>query len=227
MQHFLSNIQIKINEHLYLKDPESSTLGKKIISGSIDLIHEIGFESFNFKKLAESIGSTEASIYRYFENKHKVLLYLTIWYWGWTESKLIFAINNIEDKEIQLKKAIQVLTSEVQEDGNFKHINERKLQKVIIDESAKAYLNKFVDDENKHGVYSFYKSVVQNVSEIILAINPNYLYPKMLVSTIIEGAHLQRFFGKHLPSLTNCNHEDGRDDVQEFSVEMALNLIKK
>ena len=227
MQHFLSNIQIKINEHLYLKDPESSVLGKKIISGSIDLIHEIGFESFNFKKLAKEIGSTEASIYRYFENKHKVLLYLTIWYWGWTESKLIFAINNIEDKEIQLKKAIEVLTSEVQEDGNFKHINERKLQKVIIDESAKAYLNKFVDDENRHGVYSFYKSVVQNVSEIILSINPSYRYPKMLASTIIEGAHLQRFFGKHLPSLTNCNNQDDKDHVQEFSVEMALNLIKK
>jgi AcrR family transcriptional regulator len=226
MQSFLSNIQIRVNDYIYLKDPESSNLGKRIISGSIDLIYKIGFESFTFKKLASEINSTEASIYRYFENKHKVLLYLTIWYWGWTESKLVFAITNIEDKEVQLKKAIEVLTQNIQEDGNFKHINERKLQKVIYDESAKAYLNKFVDEENKHGVYSFYKSVVQRVSDIVYDINPKYPYPKMLVSTIIEGAHLQRFFGEHLPGLTNCSRKDDIDDVQEFSIELALNAIK-
>lgn len=226
MQIFLSNIQIRVNDYIYLKDPESSNLGKRIISGSIDLIFKIGFESFTFKKLASEINSTEASIYRYFENKHKVLLYLTIWYWGWTESKLVFAITNIEDKEVQLKKAIEVLTQNVREDGNFKHIDERKLQKVIYDESAKAYLNKFVDEENKHGVFSFYKSVVQRVSDIVYDINPNYPYPKMLVSTIIEGAHLQRFFGEHLPGLTNCSRKNDIDDVQEFSIELALNAIK-
>lgn len=227
MQSFLSNIQIKVNEHLYLKDPESSDLGKRIVKGSIDLIYEVGFESFTFKKLAERINSTEASIYRYFENKHKVLLYLTIWYWGWTESKLVFAITNIEDSKVKLKNAIQLLTEDVQEDGNFKHINERKLQKIIYDESAKAYLNKYVDDENKHGVFSFYKSVVQRVSDIILEINPGYPYPNMLVTTIIEGAHLQRFFGEHLPGLTNCSEKDDDDMVLDFSLDFALKAIKK
>lgn len=227
MQQFLSNIQIKVNEHLYLKDPESSVLGKRIIKGSIELIYKVGFESFTFKKLADEINSTEASIYRYFENKHKILLYLTIWYWGWTESKLVFTITNIEDKKIQLKKAIELLTEDVKEDGNFKHINERKLQKVIYDESAKAYLNKFVDDENKHGVFSYYKSVVQRVSDIVTAINPEYRYPNMLVSTIIEGAHLQRFFGEHLPGLTNCSAQKDIDNVQAFSLELASNAIKK
>tara|TARA_B100000508_G_scaffold60116_1_gene46740 strand:- start:22135 stop:22818 length:684 start_codon:yes stop_codon:yes gene_type:complete len=227
MHQFLSNIQIKVNEHLYLKDPESSALGKRIIKGSIELIYRIGFESFTFKKLATEIGSTEASIYRYFENKHKILLYLTIWYWGWTESKLVFAITNIEDKEVQLRNAIELLTADVQEDGNFKHINEQKLQKIIYAESAKAYLNKYVDDENKNGVFSFYKSVVQRVSDIILEINPTYPYPNMLVTTIIEGAHLQRFFGEHLPGLTNCSEEKGKDNVQAFSIELALNAIKK
>lgn len=226
MHSFLSNIQIKVNEYLYLKDPESSELGKRIVAGSIDLISSIGFESFTFKKLAEHIGSTEASIYRYFENKHKVLLYLTIWYWGWTESKLVIAITNIEDSEVKLKKSIELLTSDVQEDGNFKHINERKLQKIIYDESAKAYLNKYVEDENKHGVFSFYKSVVKTVSDIILEINPNYQYPKMLVTTIIEGAHLQRFFGKYLEGLTNCDANNA-DMVKQFSLQLAQRAIKK
>ncbi|PWH81365.1 helix-turn-helix domain-containing protein [Brumimicrobium oceani] len=226
MQQFLSNIQIKVNDYLFLKDPESSDLGKRIISGSIDLMFEIGFEAFTFKKLAIEIKSTEASIYRYFENKNKILLYLTIWFWGWTESKLILATTNIEDKELQLKNAFTILTEDTQVDSDFKNINERKLQKVVYDESAKAYINKLVDDENKHGVFSNYKSVVNRVSAIILEINPEYPYPQMLVSTVIEGTHLQRFFGNHLPSLTNLSTKKEVDNIQDFFLNLALNAIK-
>jgi AcrR family transcriptional regulator len=68
-------LQIKMNEKLFLRNPEQSELGKKIIMHSIQLIHEQGFEAFTFKKLAKAIGSTEAGIYRYFENKHRLLIY--------------------------------------------------------------------------------------------------------------------------------------------------------
>ena len=85
MKTLLSNIKIEIPTGIYLKDPESSTLGKKIIENSIILLEEIGFEDFNFKKLGANIGSNESSIYRYFESKHKLLMYLTAWYWGWVE----------------------------------------------------------------------------------------------------------------------------------------------
>jgi len=44
------------------------------------MIDEFAFEFFTFKKLAEEINSTEASIYRYFENKHLLLLFLMNWY---------------------------------------------------------------------------------------------------------------------------------------------------
>jgi AcrR family transcriptional regulator len=226
MQQFLSNIQIKVNDYLFLKDPSSSELGKRIISGSVELMHEIGFEAFTFKKLAKEINSTEASIYRYFENKNKVLLYLTIWFWGWTESKLVFAITNVEDKELKLKKAITIITEDVLEDRRFKDMNERKLQKVVYDESAKAYINKLVDDENKNGVFAYYKSVIQRVSDIILEINPDYPYPKMLVSTIIEGTHLQRFFVDHLPGLTSPKTNSDSDVVQEFFIDLAFKTIK-
>ena len=75
-------LQIKMNEKLFLRDPEQSELGKKIILHSIQLIHLNGFEAYTFKKLAESIGTTEAGIYRYFENKHRLLIYLSVWYWS-------------------------------------------------------------------------------------------------------------------------------------------------
>ena len=77
------NIRITLNENLYIRDPQESELGKKIIQFSIVLIEDIGFEAFTFKKLAQKINSTEASVYRYFENKHILLIYLVSWYWEW------------------------------------------------------------------------------------------------------------------------------------------------
>ena len=88
-------LQIKMNEKLFIRDPEQSELGKKMILFSIQLIHKNGFEAFTFKKLAKEIGTTEAGIYRYFENKHRLLIYLSAWYWSWVEYKLTFQTNNI------------------------------------------------------------------------------------------------------------------------------------
>ena len=124
MKNLLSVLKIAVPEKIYLKDPETSELGKKIIEHSIYLIDEIGFESFTFKKLGLKIGSNESSMYRYFESKHKLLLYLTSWYWAWLEYQLVietFSMSNAKDK---LEKAISVVTRTVEEDTNFSHINE-------------------------------------------------------------------------------------------------------
>ncbi len=96
MKYLLENVKVQVHPKIYLKDPESSELGQRIIKHSILLIDAIGFESFTFKKLGKEIGSNESSVYRYFENKHKLLLYLSSWYWGWVELTLVIATNNIE-----------------------------------------------------------------------------------------------------------------------------------
>jgi len=223
MDSFFSHFTLRINPSVYLKDPETSELGKRIIEGSINLIDDQGFDNFTFKKLAEHISSTESSIYRYFENKHKLLLYLTSWYWAWLESHLVLGIINIEDKNEQLKRAIDILTKKVEEDGSYSHINEIKLNQIIITESSKPYLHKEVDNENKEGSFLGYTHIVSKVAEIIIDINPNYKYPNMLISTIIEGAHQQRFFQDHLPKLTNsCKHEDS---VTSFYTELVIKAI--
>ena len=72
-------LAIKLQHELFLRDPQETELGKKIIEQGILLIDKLGFEEFTFKKLASKIGSTEASVYRYFENKHRLLMYLTAW----------------------------------------------------------------------------------------------------------------------------------------------------
>lgn len=225
MTNLPTNISIQVNPHCYLKNPESSSLGKRIIASSIEMIDEVGFESFTFQKLAKSINSTEASVYRYFESKQKLLQYLTIWYWCWLEYHFIFKTANIDSPEEKLKRAIVLLTKPLDEDHSFSHINEIKLQNIIISESSKVYLNKEVDQQNKAGVFAGYKKLVARVSNIVLEINPAYKYPHMLVSTIIEGAHNQRFFAEHLPGLTDV--VKGEDAITEFYKEMIFRTIKE
>ena len=81
-------VHMAIDSNLYCKDPESSDLGKKIVMNGIKMIHELGYESFTFKKLGTQIHSNESSIYRYFESKHTFLIYLVNWYWSLVEFKL-------------------------------------------------------------------------------------------------------------------------------------------
>ncbi|MGH1383646.1 TetR/AcrR family transcriptional regulator [Kordia sp.] len=216
-------IHIVISEELYTKNPESSELGKKIVSRSIEMIDELGFESFTFKKLGQSIGSNESSIYRYFESKHMLLVYLICWYWSWIEYKLVFATANIQSKEEKLAAAIEILTRKVDVDNSFSYINEVILNRIIIAESSKAYHTKDIDTENEKGYYKVYKRVVQRVSNMVKEINADFDCPQMLISTVIEGAHQQRYFSKHLPSLTNV--QEGKDTIVRFYHDLVFKVI--
>jgi len=220
----LPQVQIKVHSCTFIKDPESSDLGKRIISGSINLLDEMGFEKFTFRKLADFIHSTEASVYRYFESKHKLLLYLTTWYWAWMKYRLMFEIANVDSAEDRLERTIKLLTSEINQDGNFEHIDEIKLNRIVIADSFKSYFTKNVDKENQQGAFSTYKELVGSVSDIVLEINPSYKYPHMLVSTAIEGAHQQRFFKEHLPKLTD--RVKGEDAITNFYTSMVMKSAK-
>src|SRR5690348_12245308 len=103
-------LQIKMNSKLYVRDPEGSELGRNIVREGIKMIDELGFEEFTFKKLAGQVGTTEASIYRYFENKHRLLTYITTWFWTWMEYQLIFHTNNVKDAQQKINTIIRLLT---------------------------------------------------------------------------------------------------------------------
>jgi AcrR family transcriptional regulator len=223
MQRILSNISIAVNDKLYVKNPETSELGKKIIEQSILLIDEIGFETFTFKKLGEKINSNESSIYRYFESKHKLMLYLSSWYWGWIEYKLVFATSNVTDPMAKLKKAITVVTEKVEDDQNTLHINESILNKIIIKEFTKTLLTKEVDEENKTGFFLVYKRIINRIIEIIIEVKPDYVFAKSLASSIVEGALHQHFLKDHLKTITNCDENNSVTDFYIDLVEKTLN----
>jgi AcrR family transcriptional regulator len=205
MSFILSNIKIEVNEKIYVRDPESTLLGKKIIAHSILLIDEIGFELFTFKKLGEKIGSNESSVYRYFENKHKLLVYLCSWYWSWMEHRLVLGTSDSSNPLEKLKKAIAIVTEKVEDDQSTTHINEAVLNKIIICEFTKTLLTKEVDEENKEGFFLIYKRVIHQIAAIVTEVNPEYPYAKSLISTIVEGSLHQYFLKEHMKTITNCN----------------------
>lgn len=222
MNTILSNLKIQINEKIFVKNPETSDLGKKILKHSILLIDEIGFDNFTFKKLGEKIGSNESSIYRYFENKHKLLVYLSSWYWSWIEYKLVFATANILDQREKLKIAITIITEKVRDDLSTEHINEAILNKIIIAEFTKTLHTKEVDQENKEGFFLIYKRLIARIEAIVKDINPEYPYAKTLISSVVEGSLHQYFLTEHLKHITDCNEIVTPTDFYLNLVENAL-----
>lgn len=218
-------VHIEINEELYLRNPEGSELGKKIIEYSIKLIYTIGFESFTFKKLAKEIGSTEASIYRYFENKHRLLLYIVTWYWGWLRFQIGYHTNNIESPFIRLAKVIELLSRTAEDDVLVSHVNENLLRNIVISEGSKVYLTNHVDEDNKHHFFKSYKELSALIGSIISECNPNYKYPRSLATTIIEMAHFQNYFMSHLPSLTDFAENKLESEVVSFLIDLVFKSI--
>ncbi len=224
MERLLSNIKIQVNENLYNKDPETSELGKKIIQNSIELIHETGIESFTFKKLGARISSNESSIYRYFENKHKLLIYLTSWYWSWIEYQLVFNTFNIQNPLERIERAVKVLTQPVTEDSTYTHINEILLNQIVINEFSKSYLTKEVDSENKEGYFSVFKRLITRLKEMIAEIDPDYEYPSSLASTVLEASLYQSFLKDHFPSITDCSSSE---QTKNFLIHLITKTLKK
>ncbi|MEP7322109.1 MAG: TetR/AcrR family transcriptional regulator [Saprospiraceae bacterium] len=220
-------LHIKMNEALFLRNPESSELGKNILKHAIQLIFRNGFEAFTFKKLAEDIGTTEAGIYRYFENKHKLLVYLTAWYWGWLEFQISFHTNNIKAPVVKLKRVIELLAKAVEDDEQTSYVNESLLHQIIIAEGSKAYLTKQVSEDNKQHFFKPYKDLCAVVGNIISACSPKYKYPKSLASTIIEIAHFQNFFMNHLPSLTDFGKTRQESEIISFLNDLVFSSLKK
>jgi AcrR family transcriptional regulator len=219
METILSKSKVEVSGNLYIKEPFSSELGILIVREGTRLIQELGVENFTFKKLAIVIGSTEAAIYRYFENKHKLLLYLTAWYWGWME---VYATANLSDPDERLGVGIKLMVNGPIFTKN-QYLNPLELHQLVINESLKGYLTKEVDDEHESGIFEQVYKFGQRISSIINEINPTYEYPKTLVSTVMESSLLQTFNSKHLPGMIEKSMDSaGR---YQFFHQLVINAI--
>jgi len=208
MESILRKFRVEVSPNLYLKDPFSSELGGLIVKEGSQMIHDLGLEQFTYKKLASKIGSTDAAIYRYFENKHKLLLYLSAWYWAWLEHNLVFATANLTNPEERLSVAVRLMV-----DGPIFRYNDfldpLLLRNIVINESLKGFLTKEVDQEHESGVFTQVYKLSDRITSIIHEINPKYLFPKTLVSTLMESSLMQSFNSQHMPGMIDSKPGSG------------------
>lgn len=222
------SIRVLLSDKLCLRDPNQTDLGRRILDKSIQLIDELGFEGFTFKKLATAIGSTEASIYRYFENKHRLLIYLVAWYWAWLEFVIDYQIHNISDPMTRLRRAIDALANANQDDPTTAHINESVLHRIVVAESSKAFLTKSVDGEHQIGLFQGYENLVNKLAGILVEVNPSFPYPKALAVTAIETSRKQLFFAAHMPSVTDLTvTPNDANSLSEFLELLLLKALKE
>lgn len=219
------NISISLNPGLYLKDPQQSDLGRRIIKHSILLIEKLGFEQFNFKKLAENMKSTEASIYRYFENKHLLLLYLVSWYWEWLNYMIQIKTFNIEDPRKKLEIILHTFVSISEENPAIDYVNESALHRMVIAEGTKSYHTKGVDEENSKGFFLNYKEMVSTVSDVILEIDPEFPYPHALASNLFEMTNNHFYFADHLPRLTDISDKASQHEELEKMLRFFVSKL--
>jgi AcrR family transcriptional regulator len=220
-------IQIKMNENLYLRDPEQSEVGRKILKQSVIMIERLGLEEFTFKKLAAEINTNESSVYRYFENKHRLLTYLLSLYWRWLEYQIIFHTNNLQDplQKIDIILNTLLLNAESKVDIGL-DIDKNLLHSIVIREASKSYLTHHVKDDNKQQFFKPYKELCSRIATIFLEYNPNYPYARSLTSTVIEMSHFQYFFMNYLPSLTDFGQNQDEKTLFNFLKSLILSNLK-
>ncbi|WP_209330270.1 TetR/AcrR family transcriptional regulator [Lunatimonas salinarum] len=223
MDQILNSIVVQVTDEVYLKDPLSSELGKKIIHESLFLIADLGMEGFTFKKLADRVGSTEGAIYRYFENKHKLLVYLTAWYWGWLEHHLVFYISNLADPYEKMRIAIKLLVEGPHTKKN-QYLDPEMLTQIVTEESYKSFLTKEVDIENQNGYFKHFHRLSARLVALVKEINPSYKYPKTLISTLMEATLLHAYFRKHMPAMTEVGLVG--DEKVDFYNELIFKTLK-
>ena len=213
---------VNINKDLYLKDPQSTDIGKAIIKQGILLIADLGNEQFTFKKLAAQINTTEATIYRYFENKHLFLLYIINLYWLLIEFQVIFYTQNQKDAKAKINKIIHILMEGVEGKFKYNNIDLTALYQIIVTEGNKVYLTKSVKEDNNKQFFKAYKDLCNTISEIFKVYNSKYLFSHSLASTLVEMAHLQYFFAENLPRLTD---KKGNSNSNKYVVQYLDNFV--
>lgn len=218
-------LSFKLPEKLYLKDPQESNYGRKLLLHAVSLFDKLGFEAFTFKKLANEMDSSEVSIYRYFENKHLLLLYLNCWYWEWVSYLIDMKTMNISDAHEKLNSAIHCMIYANTESELTDYINEGLLFQVIMKESAKTYHINSVDKENKDGFFIPYKELVEKVASIFEEINPKFKYANSLASTLFQMINDQIFYAEHLPRLTSLGKNNTSKELEKMVKHFALSAI--
>ncbi|MGL4598879.1 MAG: TetR/AcrR family transcriptional regulator [Bacteroidia bacterium] len=201
----IPQIRIEVDSGCYLRDPQATDVGRKLLQQALLLIDKSGIEEFTFAKLAKAIDSTEATIYRYFENKHCLLNYLLSWYWASLNFRIAFEINSLTNVSEKLEKFLRIL---VDADLNFAStpfLDMQVLHHLALTEADKVFFTHRVDEENQDRFFRHYKMLCTELASLIQQYNTSCLWPKSIAGMLVEQSHRQLFFADHLPSLSDVS----------------------
>ncbi|MFM8373787.1 MAG: TetR/AcrR family transcriptional regulator [Bacteroidota bacterium] len=218
---------IRPNEKLALRDPESSELGRKIVRQGLILMYRIGYEHFTFRKLAAEIDTKEASIYRYFENKHRFLLYLLTWHWNILEYTVIVSLRNLDDSSEKIRAVIRIVANNAPDLDDETGLDRNALHGIAMAESSKVYLIKEVDEVNREQLFKPYKDLCGRIAGLFGEYAPAYPYPRSLASTVLEMAQLQPYFAQHLPALTDIGKDENQETLISFLENFVFSVLDK
>jgi len=173
------------------------------------MLGEDGFDAFTLKKLAHNLQTTESSVYRYFDNKHRLLVYHINLYWEWLNQEVH---TECYQKGLQgrkaLEKAFEIMCFPQVNNWPSNGISYECMHKILTHQSVKAYFSSHVDLENKDGAHRALKSLVQCMSEWLREEAPEFDFPKSLINTLLASVMMQPFYAEHLPSLTELPAPD-------------------
>ena len=221
----MSKYSFNLSSDLYLRDPLSSDKGKAILREGAPLILKTGLEAFNARKLAEAASLTEATVYKYFANKQKLLQYYFQLYWTWLEQQIKVFTAVEDDPHQRLLKAVRILSEMPAVAADPGLVSKGVLRKLVVQEGAKAYHHAEVDADNAKKLFAAYKSVTGLLAEMILAVDKDHPYPYSLSTTLLEMAHSLEFYRDHLPSLTDFPRDQDQAKLTGFLVHIVNRSI--
>lgn len=221
-------IQVQPNEKLFIRDPALSEIGRNIVKEGAAMIEKMGLEEFTFKKLALSLKTNESSVYRYFESKHRLLLYLVDWYWRWIEYLVMFHTNNVQDPNQKIDMILNILLLRVEgELAGGAQVDKNVLHKLVIKEGSKSYLTSHVTEDNQQQFFKPYKDLCARIAAVLLEVNPAYKYSRSLTSTVLEMAHHQYFFMHYLPRLTDFGDTKDENEIVNFLRQLIQAALRR
>lgn len=188
---------------LYNKDPQSSTLGQNLLKESAKILAEEGFDTFTLKKLAQNIQTTESSVYRYFDNKHRLLVYHVNFYWDWLVNQVeITCCQTGMSGHTAIYKVFEIMCFPGNYSWPSEQIDYECMHKILTHQSVKAYFSQHVDLENREGAHIALKKLVNQMGLWLSEDLKEFEFPKTLVTTLLNAVMMQPFYAEHLPSLT-------------------------
>lgn len=216
MQHLTQHLELQIPESLYLKNPRETAVGISLLEHAATMIASQGIDSFTFRKLSAEAGCTEATVYRYFENKHQLLLYILNIYWGWLEYQLVFDTHNLTDPAEKLKRTISLLA-----DPGFDFMSNKTFARHVIqtaiNEGVKVHITRHLKEEIRNGAMSGYFNLVNRISIFVSEHDGHYPYPTALATGLIDASLQQLFYQKHIRGISEAADDN---KITDFLIRM-------